>query len=81
MAISFLCNICEKPVGKNHKTAKCANWKLWVHIKINKTNKQIYKNLLMKETLLGTVSSVQNLFFPSITLTITNIIPLYRAKK
>ena len=32
-------------------------------------------------TLLGAVSSVQNLFFTSIKLTIINFIPLYRVKK
>ena len=76
MTISFLSKICEKPIAKNHEAVECDNCKLWVHIKYNKMNKKTC-NL----PLLGTVSSVQNLFFPSMTLTITNFIPLYRAKK
>ena len=81
MTISFLSKICEKPIAKNHEAVECDNCKLWVHIKYNKMNKKTCNLFMEDDTLLGTVSSVQNLFFPSMTLTITNFIPLYRAKK
>ena len=40
--------ICLKPVAKNHKAVKCDHCDLWIHIKCNKINTQIY-NLLLND--------------------------------
>ena len=69
MTISFSCKIYEKPVAKKHNAVECDNCKLWVHIKCNKIIKEIF-NLLMEDNT-PCLWSVQNLFFPSMTLTKT----------
>ena len=46
MTIKFPCGICEKPVVNNHQAINCDKCGLWIHIKCNKMNKQIYIYLM-----------------------------------
>ena len=42
MPAKFPCKICHNPVAKNHKVVECDSG-LWVPIKCNKINTQMYK--------------------------------------
>ena len=62
MPAAFPCGICLTPVAKNHKVVKFDNCDLWIHIKCNKTNVQIYKSLINDNTVWYSLTCSKKLY-------------------
>ena len=62
MPVKFSCKICEKAVAGNHRTVCCDTYNIWVHIKWNRINTQIY-NTLKKENASWSCIECSKLFF------------------
>ena len=45
MKVEFPCNVCSKPVAKNHKAVCCDKCDKWVHIGCNRINTYTYRKL------------------------------------
>ena len=67
MPARFPCEICLKPVAKNHKAVKCDHYDLWIHIRCNKINTQTY-NLLLNDNSVWYCLACSKKFFPFSTL-------------